>query len=196
MEPTALASIDRALAHITEALNSGCTEVLYVSQFLTLYLEWGLSEIVRLDEHERLDLSLMDDEERSETIIARERDHFVRITVHEKLTFAPFNRVRTTKAKDRITQQQYNELRGNNPTLDSAEASAMLPTAKHREDLKARLWVEFLATAPTCSICQTPMKFKESKNGPFWGCRIYPKCLSNSSFSTASQEAYERWQSA
>jgi hypothetical protein len=62
MEPTALASIDRALAHITEALNSGCTEVLYVSQFLTLYLEWGLSEIVRLDEHERLDLSLMDDE--------------------------------------------------------------------------------------------------------------------------------------
>jgi hypothetical protein len=194
MERTALASIDRALAHIMAALNSGCTEALHVSQFLTLYLEWGLSEIVRLDGHERLDLSLMDDEQRSETIIARERGHFVRIVVHEKLTFAPFNRVRTTKAKDRITQQEYNELRGDKPTLDASVALAMPRTAKDREDLRARLWLEFLATAPICSICQTPMKFKKSKNGPFWGCRIYPKCLSNSSFSPSSQEAYEKWQ--
>jgi hypothetical protein len=167
-----------------------------VSYFMAVYREWGLSQIVRLDGYERLDVRLMDDEETSETIIARERDHFVRITVHEKLTFAPFNRVRTTKAKDRITQQQYNELRGDKPILDSPEAPAMLRTAEEREELKARLWVEFLATAPTCSICRTPMKFKKSKNGPFWGCRIYPKCRSNSSFSVAAQEAFERWQNA
>jgi hypothetical protein len=166
------------------------------NDFLSLYLEWGLSEIVRLDGYQRLDASLMDDEERSETIIAREREHFVRITVHEKITFAPFNRVRTTKARDRITQQQYNELRGDKPILGSSEAPEMLHTAKDREDLRAKLWVEFLATAPICSICQTPMKFKTSKRGPFWGCRRYPKCLSNSSFSPASQEAYERWQDA
>jgi hypothetical protein len=138
----------------------------------------------------------MDDSESSETIIARERDHFVRITVHEKLTFAPFNRLRSTKAKDRITQQQYNELRGDKPILDSSEAPAMRRTPKDRENLRARLWIELLATAPICSICQTPMKFKKSKNGPFWGCRIYPKCLSNSSFSVTAQAAFERWQNA
>lgn len=164
-----------------------------MSHFLKIYLGLGLSQIVRIDGNERLDLSLMDDEERSETVIALERDHFVRITVHEKVTFTPFNKIRATKAKDRITQQQYDELRGDRPILDSPEAPAMLRTAKEREELKARFWVEFLATAPTCSICRTPMKFKQSKNGPFWGCRIYPKCLSNSSFSPASQEAYERW---
>ena len=164
-----------------------------MSHFLPVYRAWGLSEIVRLDGYERLDVRLMEDEERSETIIARERGHFVRITVHEKLTFDPFRLDRTTKLKERITQQQYNELRGVKPILDSPDASAMLRTAKDREDLRARLWLEFLATAPVCSICQTPMKFKKSKNGPFWGCRIYPKCLSNSSFSPASQEAYERW---
>jgi len=165
-----------------------------VSHFLSVYLDLGLADIVRVDGSAKLDLGLMEDEEISETIIARERDHFVRMTVHEKVTFAPFNRVRTTKLKERITPQQYKELRADKPILDSPAASAMLRTAKEREELKARLWVEFLATAPTCSICRTPMKFKKSKNGPFWGCRIYPKCRSNSSFSVAAQEAYERWQ--
>jgi hypothetical protein len=164
-----------------------------VSHFLPVYRSWGLSQIVRLDGYERLDVRLMEDETRSETIIAAERDHFIRITVHEKTTFAPFRVERTTKMKECISHQQYNELRGDKPTLDSAEAPAVLHTAKDREDLRARLWLEFLATAPTCSICRTPMKFKQSKNGPFWRCRIYPKCLSNSGFSPASQEAYERW---
>jgi hypothetical protein len=165
-----------------------------VSHFLKIYLGLGVSQIVRIDGNERLDLRLMDDEERSETVIASERDHIVRITVHEKLTFTPFNRQLTVKARDRITHQQYNEFRGDKPTMDSPDAPAMLPTAKDREDAKARLWIEFLATAPTCSICQTPMKFRTSRHGPFWGCRIYPKCRSNSSLSVAAQEAYERWQ--
>jgi hypothetical protein len=137
----------------------------------------------------------MTDETRFETIIARERDHFVRLTVHEKVTFAPFNVERTAKLKERISEQQYNELRGDKRILDSAEAPATLRTARDREELKATLWVEFMTTAPTCSICQKPMKFKTSRRGPFWGCRMYPKCLSTSSFSVASQEAYERWQS-
>jgi translation initiation factor IF-1 len=165
-----------------------------VSNFLPVYRGWGLSQIVRLDGYERLDVQLMEDEERSETIIAKERDHFVRITVHEKLTFEPFKLDRTTKLKERITQQQYNELRGSKAILDSPDVVETPQTAKDREDLKAKLWTEFMATAPTCSICQKPMKFRKSARGSFWGCRLYPKCLSNGSFSVASQEAYERWQ--
>ena len=164
-----------------------------MSHFLPFYLTWGLSEIVRVGGTERLDVRLMEDETRSEMIIARERDHFVRMIVHEKVTFAPFNVERTTKLKERISQQQYIELRGEKPLLDSHEASATHLTAKDREELRSRLWAEFEATAPTCSICQTQMKFTRSRKGPFWGCRIYPKCRSHSMFSVAAQEAYTCW---
>jgi DNA topoisomerase-1 len=32
------------------------------------------------------------------------------------------------------------------------------------------------ATSPSCPTCGAPMKRREGKNGPFWGCSTYPKC--------------------
>jgi len=32
------------------------------------------------------------------------------------------------------------------------------------------------ATTPNCPTCGAPMKRREGKNGPFWGCSTYPKC--------------------
>jgi hypothetical protein len=109
---------------------SGCVEGTSVSCFLSIYLGLGLSQIVRIDWRERLDLNVMDDEERSETIIALERDHYVRMTVHEKITFAPFNVERTTKLKERISHQLYTKMRGDKPILDSPGTRATLRPAK------------------------------------------------------------------
>ena len=31
-------------------------------------------------------------------------------------------------------------------------------------------------TTKTCSQCQSPMRRRQGRNGPFWGCSGYPAC--------------------
>ncbi len=49
-----------------------------------------------------------------------------------------------------------------------AVAPKAMPPAKAAESASA--------TSPNCPTCGAPMKRREGKNGPFWGCSTYPKC--------------------
>jgi hypothetical protein len=165
-----------------------------MSHLLNDYLDHGLSDIVVIDHKEREELSGNQNEHTWETIVARQGDKFVRVSVHELQKFGwGVGRNFSIESREEISNEEYHGLAAGKEIIDTPAARKEIKDRHEawlkREQLKDQLQ----EMAPKCPQCDGRMVDRDGRYGPFWGCGKYPDCDGTRRMSVEEKKIYNRW---
>jgi hypothetical protein len=165
-----------------------------MSHLLKDYLELGLSDIVVVDHKDREELSGNQNEHTWETVVARQGDKSVKVSVYELQKFGwGVGRNFSVESSEEISNEEYRALTDGKEIIDTAAARQEIED-RHAEWLKReQLRDQLNRLAPKCPKCSGPMGDRDGPYGPFWGCGDYPNCDGSRKMSAEEKKLYNRW---
>src|SRR5438445_7053844 len=142
---------------------------------LAEFLLLGLAGIFLLDHNFAESDAGCGRQTRTETIVARKGDSFVKISASEHQTFGFGSKRRfgiTSEAQ--ITEAEYLEMSHGKTLVDTPEEIEKVNAHKtfllRRSDAEDKL----NSIKYDCPDCKGPMHWMSGKHGPFWSCNKYP----------------------
>lgn len=159
-----------------------------MSEFLELYVDCGLTDIVFVSRSEEEVASGYNLEITRETVVARKGRGFVELVAERRVSFAPRAASRSIgKDSERsITAEEYRRVARGKQIIDTPAARAKLQDAKdaieagyaRHAELRARqapLYEKLEKLTPKCRNCGRPMSPKEKGGRRFWACSYYQR---------------------
>ncbi len=150
-----------------------------MSRFLRTYLQRGLSDIICLDHQWEEESGGWNDENISETIVARQGGIFVKVSASAHIHFGYGGSTRSSSdvgEPKRITPLEYERLAKGKEIMDTPEARAEIADEDRRAVRRVDLQAQMETLAPKCPDCGKKMVQRRSQHGPFWGCSVLPRC--------------------
>ena len=159
-----------------------------MSQFLRTYLQRGLSDIVCIDHQWEEECGGWNNENISETVVARKGAIFVKVSSSAHIRIGYGNSTSDVGEPERITPLEYKRLAKGKAIMDTSEAHGQIADEDRRVGRRVELEARLGTLAPKCPDCGKKMVQRRSKHGPFWGCSAFRRCQGTVGLSTEASK--------